>query len=157
MIQLVQMNETDFAGFMEVSKASFCQDQVLAGQWKADEAAQNMEKLSQQILPNGLATLEHEFFVIKAADSVVGGLWFMIEEEDGKRQIFVMDIQVYPEHRRHGYGYQAFLAMEEKAREMGLDTISLHVAMHNHQARAMYKKLGYLGEDTMMWKKVAEK
>ena len=155
MIQLVPMTETDYANFMPISRAGFCQDQVLAGQWKAKEAEQNIEKLSQQILPNGLATPNHNFFTLKDAETVVGGLWLTVEEEDGQRQLFIMDIQVYSEHRRRGYGEQAFLAMEDKAREMGLDTISLHVAMHNHPARTMYKKLGYRGDETMMWKKLS--
>lgn len=148
------MNAEEYEAFIKISMHSFAEDQVFAGEWQADEADQNMEKLREQILPGGLATPNQTFFALKEADTVVGGLWYTIEEQDGKRQLFVMDIQIYDAYRRHGYGFQAFLAMEEKAREMGLPAIVLHVFMHNHKARAMYQKLGYIGEDTMMWKKI---
>jgi len=72
------------------------------------------------------------------ANAKVGGLWYLVEEEEGKRQFFVVDIQIYDAYRRHGYGSQAFQAMEGKAREMGITTISLHVFGHNHPAKAMY-------------------
>jgi ribosomal protein S18 acetylase RimI-like enzyme len=35
------------------------------------------------------------------------------------------------------------LALEVKARELGLATLSLHVFVFNHEARALYEKLGY--------------
>jgi ribosomal protein S18 acetylase RimI-like enzyme len=82
----------------------------------------------------------------------------MVAEEEGKRQVFVLDIQIYEAYRRQGYGSQAFLAMEEKAKELGISTISLHVFKHNHSARAMYEKLGYLGisgSETYMSKELA--
>jgi ribosomal protein S18 acetylase RimI-like enzyme len=65
-----------------------------------------------------------------------------------------MDIQIYSEHRRRGYGSQAFMAMEDKVREMGIASIGLHVFKHNPSARAMYEKLGYTGTDEIMSKKL---
>ena len=113
-----------------------------------------MEMLRSQFLPAGLATPNHFFFTVEEADTRarVGGLWYMVEERSGVRRFFVVDIQIYDAYRRRGYGSQAFKAMEEKAREMGITIISLHVFKHNHPARGMYEKLGYVGTDTMMSK-----
>ena len=64
--------------------------------------------------------------------------------------------QVFPDYRRRGYATQAFQQMEEKALEMGINTISLHVFMHNHSARTLYEKLGYEGENEAMVKKLSD-
>jgi ribosomal protein S18 acetylase RimI-like enzyme len=48
--------------------------------------------------------------------------------------------------------FEAFMAIS--MREMGITTIALHVFKHNHPARAMYEKLGYVGTDTMMSKEL---
>ena len=66
--------------------------------------------------------------------------------------VYVMDIQIYPDFRRKGYAQKAFLQMETQALDMGIDTIALHVFPHNVNARAMYEKLGYQGDDNNMMK-----
>jgi ribosomal protein S18 acetylase RimI-like enzyme len=156
MVQLIPMTEAEFDAFMEISMRDQAQGQVRAGNWPAEQADELIKQLRNQFLPGGLATPNHFFFAIKDQDSgaEVGGLWYTVMEEDGKRLVFVVDIQVYDEYRRRGYGTQAFRMMEEQAREMGITTISLHVFKHNHSARAMYEKLGYVGADNMMSKEL---
>ena len=74
----------------------------------------------------------------------------MITEQKGEGFLFVVDIQVYPNFRRRGYGSQAFRIIEGQASEMGISRIVLNVFEHNLAARAMYEKLGYTGSgDTM--------
>ena len=116
-----------------------------------------MARLTAQFLPEGLATPNHCFYAIEEEETGVlaGGLWYMLAEGDGVRQYFVVDIQIYEAYRRHGYGTHAFLAMEDKAREMGVTTIALHLFADNHPARAMYRKLGYTGTDTSMSKQIS--
>lgn len=156
MIRLVPMTSEEFEAFMAISMRDQAEGQVQAGAWRPEEASRNIGLLRSQFLPDGLATPNHFFFAVKEADSgaSVGGLWYMVEEEAGKPQFFVVDIQIHTPYRRQGFGSSAFKAMEEKAQEMGVDTISLHVFEHNHPARAMYEKLGYTGTGTMMSKQV---
>ena len=156
MIQLVPMNNDQYEAFMALSMPDQMQGHVREGRWRAEEAEANMAKLVEQFLPECLATPNHFFFAIEAEGSGtnVGGLWYMLAEEDGTRQFFVLDIQIYEGHRRHGYGTQAFRVMEGIAREMGVTTIALHLFADNHPARAMYQKLGYAGTDTAMAKDI---
>lgn len=158
MVRLVPMTEEAFQDFMVISMRDQAQGQVQAGAWRAEEADGNINALSSQFVPAGLATPGHFFLTIEdaATDAKVGGLWYLVEEEEGKRQLFVVDIQIHEAYRRHGYGSQAFEAVEETAQETGITTISLHVFRHNHPARAMYEKLGYVGTDTMMSKELAD-
>lgn len=156
MIHLVSMTAEEFEAFMVISMKDQAQGQVQAGAWRPEEADKNIEMLRGQFLPAGLATPDHFFFTVKEASTgaTVGGLWYMLIEEEGKRQFFVLDIQIDPAYRRQGYGSQAFQAMEDNAQEMGVGTIALHVFEHNHPARAMYEKLGYTGLGPMMSKEM---
>ena len=138
-----------------VSMKDQAEGQVLAGEWPAEEADEIIKQMRAQLLPDDLATPNHFFFTIENdAGEKVGALWYTIAEEDGVCQFFVFDIQVYDEYRRKGYGSQAFKLMEKNALDMGIKTISLHVFKHNNSARAMYEKLGYVGEGAMMAKEL---
>jgi GNAT superfamily N-acetyltransferase len=158
MIQLVPMNEDQHSDFMQLSQRDQMEGHVREGRWRADEADARMAELKAQFLPQGLATPDHFFWAVMDIDSgkQVGGLWIALVEEAGQRAFFVVDIQVYEPHRRRGYGTQAFLAMEEKARQMEVSTIALHVFEDNHPARAMYHRLGYAGSGSQMAKAVPQ-
>jgi GNAT superfamily N-acetyltransferase len=157
MINLVPMNQEQYEALMNLSERDQIEGHVREGRWRAEEAEANMARLKEQFLPQGLATPNHFFWAIVDADSraEVGGLWVALAEEDGERQFWVFEIQVYEPYRRRGYGTQAFLAMEEKAREMGVSFVGLHVFADNQPARALYQKLGYTGTDTQMAKVIS--
>ncbi len=157
MVRLVPMTRDEFDVFIEISMRDQAQGQVQAGYLRAEQADEVIKKQREQFLPDDLATPNHFFFTIEKDSEKVGGLWYTVAEQRGKRQFFVIDIQVYDAHRRRGYGTQAFGVMEEQAREMGITIISLHVFKHNHAARAMYEKLGYVGADKEMSKELAAK
>ncbi|MFN2217716.1 MAG: GNAT family N-acetyltransferase [Anaerolineae bacterium] len=157
MINLVGMNQEQYEALMKLSERDQIEGHVRDGSWRPEEAEANMARAKAQFLPLGLATPNHYFWAVVDADpgAEVGGLWVALAEEDGQRQFWVFEIQVYEPYRRRGYGTQAFLAMEEKAREMGVTSIALHVFADNHPARAMYQKLGYTGIDTQMVKVIS--
>ena len=152
MIELIPMCEAEFEPFMKISMRSQAQDQVKAGEWKAEEADTHIQKLRQLFLPEGLNTPKHFFFTLEENEinQKVGVLWFTIVDQDDSQLFYVMDILIYPEYRRHGYASQAFLQMETKALEMGINRIGLNVFKHNAPARAMYEKLGYIGSGNIM-------
>ncbi len=154
MIKLISMTQAEYEPFMVISIKDQKEGQVLAGEWMAQEADEEMNKLMAQFLPQGLQTPNHFFWTLETTDSheKVGGLWYTIIDQGGKKMFYVMDIQIYPQYRRQGYGEQAFLQMETQALEVGIDTIALHVFKHNVKARALYEKLGYAGEDNDMVK-----
>lgn len=156
MLHLTPMRADEYEPFMAISMQDQAEGQVQAGQWTAEEAEANLHTLRDQFLPQGLATPGHFFYTLETDDvkEKVGSLWFMLEKHEGKQAVFVLDIQIDPQHRRKGYGTEAFLLMEEKAREMGIHAITLHVFSHNTSARAMYEKLGYTGPSNMMVKKI---
>ncbi|HSO28244.1 MAG TPA: GNAT family N-acetyltransferase, partial [Anaerolineales bacterium] len=70
---------------------------------------------------------------------------------------FIYDFVIDEAYRRRGYGRLALLALEDKAREMGIDQIALHVFGHNHAARALYESVGYQVTNLQMAKALGEK
>lgn len=156
MLHLIPMTETEYEPFMQLSMQEQAEGHVRKGHWTAEEAESNMLRMRDQFLPQGLKTPGHYFFTLESDDDKqkVGSLWFTLNEYEGKQAVFVMDIQIDPDHRRKGYGTEAFLLMEEKAREMGINTITLHVFSDNAPARAMYEKIGFFGPCDLMVKKI---
>ena len=157
MIRLAPMTGEQYETFSQISARDQMEGHIREGRWKPEEAEANMARLTAQFLPKGLATPGHFFYALVEEDTgaLAGGLWYMLAQEGETRQFFVVDIQVYEAFRRRGYATQAFEAMEEHAREMGVPSIALHVFAGNHPARALYRKLGYVGTETAMAKQIA--
>lgn len=154
MVRLVPMNETEFQAYLDMSLPGYAQEHVAAGNWSAEGALERARQQVLHLLPEGLHTEGHSFYTIEDEEQAIplGVLWVAVEERAGIRRAFVYDIVIHEEYRRQGYGTQAFQAMEERVRELGVDTISLHVFGHNRPAREMYTKLGYVETGVMMSK-----
>ena len=156
MLHLSPMTEADYHPFMELSMRDQAEGHVREGRWTVEEAEANMLALKERILPQDLKTPGHFFYTLETDETKenVGSLWFTLDEHEGEKAIFVLDIQIDSQYRRKGYGTEAFLLMEEKAREMGINIITLHVFSENTSARAMYEKLGYVGPSNLMVKRI---
>jgi len=155
-IDLIPMDEADFRTYTSQSVAEYALEHIRNGRWTAEEGLQKAEAEFQQLLPDGLASQDQYLFSIKkkALREQVGILWFGVQKRGGKAEAFVYDIKIEEQFRRRGYAEQAFLALEEKVHALGFDTIGLHVFGHNHAARALYEKLGYVPINIVMSKKL---
>ena len=70
-------------------------------------------------------------------------LWFAVQERAGQKIAYVYDVMIHPDHQRKGLGTQAFHALEDRARALGLSGIALHVFGHNEEAHDLYLRLGF--------------
>lgn len=61
----------------------------------------------------------------------------------GKSFLYLSNLAVHPEYRRHGVASQLLVSCEQVSREWGFNHLYLHVLEHNYQARRLYFKLGY--------------
>jgi RimJ/RimL family protein N-acetyltransferase len=157
MIRLVPMDEADFQAYLAAAIPSYAEEHIAAGRWSREEALNKAEAEYHQLLPEGLATPDQYLYSIEdMAGAKVGMLWFAVERRPAGARAFVYDVEVFEPFRRRGYAEQAFKAMEERVRELGLNTISLHVFGHNHAARALYEKLGYIATNLNMSKTLTD-
>ncbi len=150
MVRLVAMDEAAFRPYVERLIRTYAADHVRAGTWTAEEAEVKARGEVEHLLPHGTKTPGHFLYTIAAGapEVRVGIAWLAIES----RGAFVYDLEVEPEHRRHGYAEAAMRALEPIAREHGADRISLHVFGDNLGARRLYERLGYAETNVRMAK-----
>lgn len=137
------MTPERFPAFVAASEAGFARDLVESGRYTAEDAAAESHRQMRLELPDGLETEGQELFTASVAGEEVGILWLGVRERDGRPHVFILDIEVAPEHRRQGYGRELMHAAEREARRLGADSIGLHVFGFNHAAIELYEKLGY--------------
>jgi RimJ/RimL family protein N-acetyltransferase len=154
--RLTPMDPIDYEAFLEEAIVDYADDKVRVGNWQSDEALERSRREFANLLPQGTATPNNHLWMIEDSESAtkVGILWLGVQERNGKRDGFVYDVRVFEPYRRRGYASGAFLALEDKARELGLASIGLHVFGDNHAARALYQKLGYVETNVNMRKMV---
>jgi GNAT superfamily N-acetyltransferase len=155
MIYLEPMTETEFDAFLADAIRDYAKDKVDAGNWDAAEALQRSTREFQNLLPDGVASQGQHLFTIKdETGAAVGMIWFA-EEKSGPRPVaFIYDFLIREPYRRRGYATQALAAVEDEVRALGIDTLALHVFGHNHAARALYEKTGYVITNINMAKKL---
>lgn len=154
MIALVPMTEADFQTYCERAIAEYAEEHVRGGRWSAEEAYQQARQQYQELLPQGVATPNHYLYTLTDASTQtpVGMLWFALQSQTGKQVAFIYDVAIEPSFRRKGYATQTFEALEQQVREYGVQQIRLHVFGHNHEARALYEKLGFIATNINMAK-----
>jgi prepilin-type processing-associated H-X9-DG protein len=118
---------------------------VKAGNWPADGSLERSEREIESLLPKGLQTEGHYLFTIvrKETNEKVGYLWFNVTERSGEKVGFIFDLEIDERHRRKGYARAAMLALEEKARSLGIARLGLHVFAYNTAAKTLYESLGF--------------
>ena len=110
----------------------------------AEEALKFSELSFDKILPTrSVDTPDQYLFKIMDGDMRIGILNFKINRDKEKPYAFLWDIEIDSQHRGKGYGELSMLALEEKAKELGLTSIWLNVFGYNAPAINLYKKLGY--------------
>ena len=156
MVQLVAMNNSDFQSYLENAVHDYAQEHITAGNWHPSEAMQKAEQEIRKLLPDGPASKDQFLYSIvdEKLGVKVGMVWFAIQDRESMPKAFIYDFLIFEELRRRGYGTQALSAVEEKVKELGVDTISLHVFAHNQAARGLYEKTGFNITDIMMSKKL---
>ncbi len=155
MLKLTPMSDEEYALYLAAAIKDYAQEKIEAGNWTSEEALQRSEQEFHKLLPEGPHTPNQHLFTLLDEDNhqKVGMIWLMLES--GRQSaVFICDFVIDESFRRRGYGLQALAAAEEKARQLGAEKISLHVFGHNHAARALYEKAGYLVTNLYMGKKL---
>jgi ribosomal protein S18 acetylase RimI-like enzyme len=160
MVKLNPMTEAEFKPYFDRAVEDYAHDLARAGNAHPDEALWASEQQFREMLPEGLSSPGQYLFSIWGGTSGAGGaarvgfLWLGTREAGARTFATLNDFSIFEEYRRQGYGTQALNALEDKVRELGFDEIRLHVFGHNHPARALYEKMGYVATNISMAKKL---
>jgi ribosomal protein S18 acetylase RimI-like enzyme len=160
-VRLVPLPREEYDRWWSWTTRDYAAEHVRAGLWSEDEALANSEAEFRELLPRGTETPGHYLFSLEdpATREHVGLVWFRADRGPGAPRpptVFLYDLVVYEPFRGRGHGTRAMHLVEERARELGFETIALHVFAHNEVALSLYRKLGYLATDIRMAKKVGD-
>jgi len=156
MVQLVPMTEEDYQRFIAWAKEDYAREQVKAGVWRPEKAAELAQQAFEALLPEGLSTSNQFLHVVERGEEgeKVGYVWWGIREEGGDRFAVLYDFVIFEAYRRLGYGSGVLQGLEGQARKEGMERVFLHVFGHNEGARALYRKMGYLERNVTMVKEL---
>jgi len=145
MIRLIPMLESELDNYLEKSIPNYAEENVKAGYWSETEALEKSRKVFNNLLPEGVKSKDQYLFQVEDAktNERVGVIWLNARTDVPRPSGFIYDIEIDEAFRGKGYGKQTMLAIEEKARELGLKSIGLHVFFHNAVAKGLYQKIGY--------------
>jgi GNAT superfamily N-acetyltransferase len=137
-LALRPMTQDEFDDYMADSVELYI-DELVAGGMSREAAQQQGEEQIAELIPDGLASPDQQFFAAVVDDTYVGHLWISTQRE----MAFVYDIAVHEDQRRKGYGEAIMNAGALWSRDHGHVALGLNVFAHNPNARALYDKLGY--------------
>jgi len=152
MSKLVPMTQSGFDAFLERMIPDYASENVRAGHWSEDEALEKSRKQTGSLLPQGLQTKDHHLFTLYDGDTEVGMVWLRAEMDRPIKRGFIFYVEVKEEFRGKGYGKQAMLLIEEKAHDLGIRQMALHVFGNNNVARNLYERMGYQVSSMNMFK-----
>lgn len=156
MVRLVPMTEAELQAYLAGAIDNYAQEHVRAGNWLPEEAHQKSANEFRQLLPDGVASKDQYLFSIEDAASGrhIGMLWLAVIVKGAHRTGFIYDFNVDEAQQGKGYGREALKALDEKAAELGVEALSLHVFGHNPRAIHLYEKMGYEVTDLHMTKQL---
>ena len=138
------MSDAEYQAWLLGAVPAFAADKVASGQWAPQDALTLSTQAHASLLPQGMATPGHHFFVVQDAHGAAAGmLWFAVEPRGLGQVAYVYNVEIAPAFRRRGLARQAFAALEDEARRLGLVGVALHVFGHNAGAQALYAGLGF--------------
>jgi len=151
---LIPMTQPEFDAFLARAIPEYAADNVRAGYWSESEALKKSREAHEKNLPQGIHTQDHFLYTVYDGDEAVGMVWMRVDLKSPAKSGFIFELYVDEKFRGKGYGKQAMSLIEEKARELGLKSIGLHVFAVNNTARNLYESVGYKVSSLNMTKKL---
>lgn len=149
MIRLEPIQQEDFERFLDHAIQEYAEDHVRNGNWSADGALERSQKEFEHYLPNGIHTPDqYVWSIVDESNHKIGVLWVQVKE--GKA--FILDFIIDKEYRGKGLGKETLIALDDKLKSMGAESVALHVFGDNISAQELYKKMGFKITDIQMKK-----
>ncbi|MBO0468441.1 GNAT family N-acetyltransferase [Enterococcus plantarum] len=155
-IKLQEMTEADYEKYITFAIKDYAHDKITAGTWSKNEAIDLAAKSFNELLPEGKETKNEFLYSIEeeSIDKKVGFLWVHLNKTPYDSKFFIYDFIVFEEFRGIGYGKETLSCLDEKAKEMNVSQIDLHVFAHNKGAIHLYEQTGFVPTDISMSKKI---
>ena len=144
-VNIRKMTNDEFQNFYQWSVEHHAKELMEEMHISPEEAIKETIEEVAAMLPDALNTKNNCLMSIVEADSdeIVGFIWTIYEDSNGRKQSFLCDFAIWKSKRRRGYGEAALCLAEKNAKEAGCQESVLFVADQNVPARALYQKSGY--------------
>ncbi|XXM70585.1 GNAT family N-acetyltransferase [Lysinibacillus sphaericus] len=152
MVILKKMNSAEFQKYLETAVSDYAKEKVSAGNWEEEESLKKAKEEFSNLLPAGENSENNYLFTILNEQNEQSGIIWLARQSPEKG--FIYDIRIQDEQQGKGYGKQAMKEIEEKAKQLGMNKIGLHVFGHNKIARGLYEKIGYKTTNVVMEKEI---
>ena len=151
-ITLEPMTDEEFALWLPPHVRDHAEENVKSGKWTPEEALEMAKNEVAIMLPQGASTRGQLLYTVRdaASGTSVGAVWINLQRKANKPEAYVYDIVINADQRGKGYGRATMLATIERVRELGANSVGLHVFGHNAVARELYTSLGFVETNVMM-------
>jgi ribosomal protein S18 acetylase RimI-like enzyme len=143
MIFIEEMSEDDFDNYLDLAIPNYAEEKVKAKNWHEEVAYEKSKKAFEDMLPEKTGTKNNYLFNIISESKKIGYLWILIIESPLEKEAYIADIIIFEEFRGKGLGTEVMKKVEEKAKQLRVNKISLHVFGHNSRAINLYKKMDF--------------
>ena len=143
-ITLRPIKDEEFDEWINISINHQAKDQSSVNGKTISEETEELNKMLPIILPNGLNTKHHHFYVIDTLDkSNIGFIWLGKLPQLDDSSMFLFDIYINNEYRSKGIGRIAMKKLEEIVKSLHCNKVVLNVFKNNY-AKSLYESLGYI-------------
>lgn len=143
-MKMTNMSATEYDSFKHAAMAHYAADLIQAFDLSRAKAVTMAAASFANFLPDGQDTKENYFFIASDEDGEdVGTVWFAVRNSGSKPRLYVCDIHVEETHLESGIENQVLTWVEQRAREMDLDSVAIHVYGHHPQVHDLFSRAGF--------------
>ena len=143
-LTLTPMTRDEVDDLIARTAREFAAEQVAAGNWPEESAAELGLAETARLLPQGGDTPGMTILSAFDGEDRVGYVWLSLEPRISTTgEAWIFDIEVAADLRGRGYGRLLLEAAEDEARRAGATYLGLNVFGANHVARSLYEGSGY--------------
>ena len=149
--RLRPLTDEELPGYSEAALRGYATSIEEQGGMPRGFAQEKARRDFEQLWPDGVPADGHAVFGVEDAETgeQVGYLWIAERDNQGRKVVWIYDIEIDERFRGRGFGRAAMELAEQQARERGLGRVELNVFGRNEVARNLYRSLGY--EESAVW------
>ncbi|MEC1627089.1 GNAT family N-acetyltransferase [Bacillus mojavensis] len=154
-LTLEDMTVEEFKAFRGMSVQNYAKQNIASGTWTEKEAIEKAEQAYEKMIPDGRNSSNHNFCnITNEQGERIGWLWLYADPLHPQKEAFIYSFGLYEAYRGKGLAQLALQTLDERAREMGVERLALHVFAHNETAVYLYQKMGYAMTNIRMRKQL---
>ena len=148
-VRLRPLRDDELPGYRATAERGYAEGIERQGGMPAELAREKARRDFESLWPDGRPGPGNWLYAVEDGDARVGVLWLAERDNQGRKVIWVYDVEIEEQHRGRGLGRAAMQLAEDEAKTRGLGRVELNVFGGNEVARNLYRSLGY--QESAVW------